>query len=287
MEKAEGFERQRLSVVPRPVVDAALERPITRRLLVTDAGYFPHADQHGRRRQAGAREGIVIACASGSGWVEAGSQHLTIGAGDVLIVPAGAPHAYGADPHHPWSIRWCHVRGTDAAELFAAVGAQTDVAVLPLRHPERVAALLDDIVRALELGTSPARLIETSGLAWHLLTRLAVDRTLPRGGAPLERALRHLDEHVEATIPVPELAALVGLSPSHLTSLFREATGGGVLAYHLTVKMAEARRLLDTTSASVAEVGRAIGMDDPFYFSRRFRTTHGLSPTAYRAQHKG
>lgn len=287
MEKAEGFDRQRLSVVPRPLVDAALQRPVTRRLVVTDAGYFPRADHHGRRRPTGAPESIVIACASGTGWADVGDQRLTIGAGDVLVVPAGIPHSYGAKPDDPWTIRWCHVRGSDTTELLEALGADAGMLVLSLHHPERVAALLDDIVRALELGTSPARLIETSGLAWHLLTLLAVDRTQPRDGTPLERALRHLDEHVDVAIPVPELAALVGLSPSHLTVLCREATGGGVLAYHVTVKMAEARRLLDTTSASVAEVGRAIGMDDPFYFSRRFRATHGLSPTAYRAQHKG
>lgn len=172
-------------------------------------------------------------------------------------------------------------------DLLSAVGAVNAATVHAVRSPERIAGLLDDVVRTLEHGPSTARLIEAAGLAWHLLTRLAVDRVLPVDGGPVERALRHLDEHVDATVRVSELAAAVGVSASHLAAMFRTATGGGILAYHQGVKMAHARRLLDTTTASVAEVGRAVGMDDPFYFSRRFRATHGMSPRAYRALRKG
>ena len=43
MERREGFEHQRLCVVPRPLVEQALARPVTRRLMVTEAGLFPAA----------------------------------------------------------------------------------------------------------------------------------------------------------------------------------------------------------------------------------------------------
>lgn len=287
MDKSDGFAHQRVAIVPRPAVEDALRQPVTRRLLVTDAGYFPHAEHHARQRPNGAPEAIVIACASGAGWVQTHAGRVRIGPGMVAALPPGLPHAYGAETADPWTIRWCHVRGTDVVDLLAGLGAGEGSAVHVLRSPERVAGLLDDILRSIEDGPSPARLIETTGLAWHLLTRLAVDRVLPADGGPVERTLRHLDDHVDAAVRVAELAAAVGVSPSHLAALFRAATGGGVLAYHHGVKMAHARRLLDTTTLSVAEVGRAVGMDDPFYFSRRFRTTHGMSPRAYRALHKG
>lgn len=287
MEKADGFAHERIAIVPAPAVDAALAEPVTRRLLVTDAGFFPRAEHHARERREGAREAIVIACPSGRGWVQCGHEAWRVGPGMVAVLPPGLPHAYGADAADPWTIRWTHVRGTDVDDLLVALDAGHGAAVHALRSPERVMGLLDNIVRALEHGPSPARLIEAAGLAWHLFTRLAVDRVLPADGGPVERTLRHLDEHVDATVRVAELAAAVGVSGSHLAALFRAATGGGILEYHQGVKMAHARRLLDTTSTSVAEVGRAVGMDDPFYFSRRFRATHGMSPRAYRALRKG
>jgi AraC-like DNA-binding protein len=51
--------------------------------------------------------------------------------------------------------------------------------------------------------------------------------------------------------------------------------------------MARARHLLDTTDLTIGEIGREVGMNDQFYFSRQFRQTHGESPSAYRARRKG
>ena len=287
MERAEGFERERLSVVPRPLVDAALARPVTRRMLVTDAGYFPRARHHGRHRPGGAAETIVIVCVAGSGWVEAEGVRTRVGSSTAIVIPGGVAHSYGADATDPWTIWWCHVRGTDVLELTEASGIRPDRLTLSLRQVERVTALLDEISVSLALQPTPARLIATSGMAWRLFTQLVVDRALPSEGAPVERAMRYLEERVDGRVQVAELAAMVGVSPSHLAALFRQATGGGVHAHHQALKMARARALLDTTDLPVAEVGRRVGLDDPFYFSRQFRRTHGMSPRAYREQHKG
>jgi len=287
MERPDGFDHQRLSVVPRPLVEAALARPVTRRLLVTDAGYFPRATDHGRRRPGGAQETIIIVCTAGKGWLDAGGTRTRVGSSTAVVIPSATPHAYGAEPDDPWTIWWCHVRGADVAELLQAAGVGPGRMTLSLRAVERATALLDEISTSLERDTTPARLLATSGMAWRLLTQLAVDRALAEDGTPLERAIRYLEERVDGRVQVPELAAMVGVSASHLAALFRDATGGGVLAYHLAQKMARARLLLDTTDLPVAEVGRAVGMDDPFYFSRQFRRTHGVSPSGYRAQRKG
>ncbi|WP_309070841.1 AraC family transcriptional regulator [Arthrobacter sp.] len=289
VERATGFDHQRLVVVPRPLIRDALSRPVTRRMVVTDAGFFPRAESHGRRRPSGAPETIVMLCVAGSGWVEVGGVRSQVEKGTAVVLPGntGTPHAYGALAQNPWTIWWCHVRGTDVPEIIGEAGISEERPLIGLVAVDRLTAILDEIVTDLERDQSPARLIATSGLAWRLLTLLAVDRRSPERGAPLEQAMRFLEERIDGSIRVPDLAALVGVSSSQLSKLFREATGGGVLAHHLALKMARARLLLDTTVLSVAQVGRAIGMDDQFYFSRQFRRVHGLSPTAYRAERKG
>ncbi|MEE4273122.1 MAG: AraC family transcriptional regulator [Thermoanaerobaculales bacterium] len=47
----------------------------------------------------------------------------------------------------------------------------------------------------------------------------------------------------------------------------------------LAVKMREAKRLLVEDEARVQEAARAVGYDDPFHFSRRFKSYYGVSPT--------
>ncbi|WP_143340708.1 AraC family transcriptional regulator [Demequina sp. NBRC 110057] len=283
----DGFARERLCVVPRPEVTQALARPVTRRLVVTDAGMFPEARGHGRTREHGAREAIVMVCARGAGWVEVAGRRYAVSTGDAVVLPPGRPHRYGASPSAPWTLWWCHLRGADVDELLEATGAGADRPVIGLNRPERVIGLLDEVVTALEGGATPAGLLTASGAAWRMLAQVAADRVTPGSGSPLERAIGHLEDNVARTVSVGEVAALVGVSPSHLGALFRGATGGGVLAYQSSLRMGRARGLLDGTEMSVGEIAAAVGYEDPLYFSRRFSRAHGLSPSAYRALGKG
>ena len=152
---------------------------------------------------------------------------------------------------------------------------------------DRVLALFDELVALLEGRSSPAQLLTASGVAWNLLARLTADSIVPAQGSALERAIRYLEVRIDGNIRVDELAAIVGLSSSHLSALFRRSTGVGPGAFHTSLKMARARGMLDTTSMSIAEIARGVGYSDPLYFSRHFRRIHGMSPTEYRAQHKG
>jgi AraC-like DNA-binding protein len=289
VERAHGFQNQRLVVVPRPLVLEALRRPITRRLVVTDAGVFPAAEDHGRYRPQGAEETIVILCVYGRGWVETAGARTDVGKGSAVVLPGGTgeAHAYGAAKDDPWTIWWCHVRGTDAAELVEGAGVRPGRCIVPVVAPDRLTAMLDEIISALEKDQSPARLVATAGMAWKLLATLAVDRRVPEKGTPLQQAMNYLEERADGAVRLADLAALVGVSSSHLSKLFREATGGGVLAHHTALKMARARHLLDTTDLTIAQVGRDVGLKDQFYFSRQFRRLHGVSPSAYRAERKG
>nr|WP_246402209.1 AraC family transcriptional regulator [Jiangella mangrovi] len=230
---------------------------------------------------------MVAVCASGSGWAEVSGRRHRIGAGAALVVPAGTPHAYGGSPSSPWTVWWCRLRGSDVPELVEALGSP----VVPIRRLDRAVALADEIVARLARDDDggPARLVGVAGTAWKLLTQLIADRaaTPPAADDPLERAMAYLASRLDGTVRVPELAALVGVSTSHLTTLFRRATGGGVHAYHTTLRMERARLLLTTTEATVGEIARDVGYGDPFHFSRQFRQAHAMSPTDFRRRSSG
>lgn len=281
-----GFARQRLCVVPRPTADAALTQPTTRRLLVTDAGWFGAASQHLRRRPEGSEEAIVILCAAGSGWVDIAGRRMRMGPSTAVVIPPRTPHAYGASEDDPWTIWWCHLRGSDMGDLVETA-TSPDRALLSLQSLDRAVALFDEMITQLELGPSRPHLIAAAGVAWRLMTQLATDRDRSDTELPLGRAMRFLEERVEAVVRVDDLARWVGVSASHLGALFRAATGGGVQQYHAGLKLARARHLLDTTELRIAEVARTVGYTDPLYFSKLFARAHGCSPSRYREQPKG
>lgn len=283
----EGFRNQRLTVVPRRTVAESLARPVTRRLVVTDTGYYPHAADHLMRRPNGADETIVMVCVEGTGWAEIAGVPYRVGSNTALVIPPRTPHSYGADPHLPWTIWWCHLRGSDLSELVAEMGVNAGRPIVKVRHLDRAVALLDEILTTLERDHTPASMVGAAGTAWKLLTQIVVDRALPEPGDPLQRAMHYLEERYDSPVRVAELAAMVGVSASHLSARFRSATGGGVLAYQTSLRMARARQLLDTTTAPIGEIAQEVGYDDQLYFSRHFRKLHEASPTEYRLRDKG
>ncbi len=92
-----------------------------------------------------------------------------------------------------------------------------------------------------------------------------------------------IERRYAGPLSLRDVAAAVGLTPGHLTTRVRGRTGRTVLEWITERRMLEARRLLATTDAPVAAVGRAVGVPDPGYFARVFRREHGTSPAAWRA----
>ena len=78
-------------------------------------------------------------------------------------------------------------------------------------------------------------------------------------------------------------ASGLGVTADHLSRVCRATTGTGALDLLHERVLLEARRLLAYTPASVVEIARELGFDDPAYFSRFFAKLAGQAPTSYRA----
>ncbi len=283
----DGFPGERLRVLPRPTIGAALASDLTSRLLVTDAGYFPTARLHGRQRKNGADGAILIVCTRGVGHCRVGDRLSTVGPGQALVIPPNLAHAYWADDDDPWTIWWLHVVGGDLPHFFSTLGVPGDETVVDLHDPYRAVELIESAVAAMERDDTLPNLLTATGAGFALLALLAADRAAgsPGGSQVVRQAQDHLRRNLAARTSVPELARTASLSVPHFSALFRAATGGGVVEYTKRLRMARACELLLMTSRGVAEIAESVGYPDPFYFSRQFRTVHGTSPTTYRDQH--
>jgi AraC-like DNA-binding protein len=289
----EGFPGQRLVVMPRPAVRAALARPGTDRLTVTDCGCYPRARSHGMSRPAGIDEAIVIICSAGAGRCRIDGVAHWVRAGQALVIPPGAPHSYRADPQDPWTIWWLHLAGRGLAAFLASVRL---TAAEPIRQPAdlfRAVEFVGEVLDALDCDLTVAQQLAAAGAAWHLLTVLAAAPAVDTVGEPMgtaaavEHVRDHLRRHPGERTSVAELADRAGLSPSHFAAVFRRQVGMPVLRYLTGLRMSRARQLLDTTELAIGEISRQVGYPDAFYFSRQFRSVHQMSPLGYRRQHKG
>jgi AraC-like DNA-binding protein len=290
--RAEGFSGQRIVVLPRNVVTAALAYDLLKGLLPTDVGYFPKAAGHFIHRAPGIDQAILIYCVKGNGWCEIEGTHHVVSAGDVLVIPPGCAHAYGADEQRPWTIFWVHVEGQNAPALLDELRTTPGNPVLSLGENPELLALFEELLEVVEHGYATSRLLYASQILAHLIGLMIWDcRQIPRG--PLDTAHRVLEsitymkQHLDHNATTASFAALANLSESHYRSLFKSQIGYAPMDYFIRLRMHKACQLLDTTGLSVKEIAAKVGYEDPLYFSRVFKSVVENSPSQYRLLHKG
>jgi transcriptional regulator GlxA family with amidase domain len=93
-------------------------------------------------------------------------------------------------------------------------------------------------------------------------------------------------QNLDKPLPAASLASQASMSLSHFFALFKRQVGTTPIDYLIHLRMERARDLLTTTDLSVKEIAAALGYDDPFYFSRVFKSVNGVAPTDFRQKNK-
>lgn len=97
----------------------------------------------------------------------------------------------------------------------------------------------------------------------------------------LEAMTAFVTANLDRPLSVAEVAAAGECSASTAGRLFATHLGTSVSTWVRGARMREAAELLRTTGLRVGEVARAVGFEDPLYFSRVFRAAYGAPPSRY------
>lgn len=90
--------------------------------------------------------------------------------------------------------------------------------------------------------------------------------------------LEYLNHHYGEKITAPRAAQLAGMSQSHFTRFFKQATGMTFIDYLTHLRVSKARQLLRDHTLSIAEISNLVGFSDQSYFDKRFRERFGKTP---------
>ncbi|MDR3459855.1 MAG: AraC family transcriptional regulator [Verrucomicrobiae bacterium] len=218
--------------------------------------------------------------------------------GSFFLTSGGAPYdcrwrAVGAEPFLSMAVFIAlpvlqraleEVFGADAAHArLRDVSAFTDAALNSLMEQVH-AELMRRQASALFLqGIAQA-------IAIHLARNYAETVSEARSGSPslpgfkLRQLTDWMTENLAEEFNLDRLAAQAGLSKFYFNRLFKRATGMSPSHYHMTLRMAVAKRRLRETKQSVVDISLDVGYANPSHFAQRFRRETGLSPSAYRRQ---
>lgn len=100
----------------------------------------------------------------------------------------------------------------------------------------------------------------------------------------VELAKNYFHDHYQESISIEEYAHSRHMSTCWFIRSFRTLTGSTPLQYILTIRIANARALLEHTQYNVTEIAALVGFDDPLHFSHVFKKHTGVSPSKYRKE---
>lgn len=91
-----------------------------------------------------------------------------------------------------------------------------------------------------------------------------------------------LEDNFQTQLTVADYAQQVGISAPHLTRLCRTVLGSSPIDLVRQRRLLEAKRLLEYTSLTIAEIAHRCGFRDAAFFSRTFKSNVGAPPQDYR-----
>lgn len=215
-----------------------------------------------------------------------GATLATACSGAMLLAEAGLLDGLDATTHWAWceTMRRRHpgVRvhaqralvATGAGQRLVMAGGGTSWLDLALYLIARYTGM--------EAAMQVARL---NLIDWHQsgqlpFARLACTRQVE--DAVIARCQAWIAEHYREAAPVAAMLRRSGLAERTFKRRFQAATGMSPLEYVHTLRLEEAKQMLETDEAPVEAVASEVGYEDAGFFSRLFRREVGLTPAQYR-----
>lgn len=227
---------------------------------------------------------------------------LSVGPGEIAVFWAAMPHRL-IDPQEGDAC-WVHLPlstvlgwSLDTEDLCTLL--QMVPVVVPLQAvPGDVAAQFEAWRHELfgehpEIAMLEAQALVRRVLSHHRRKGAGGDAGAPGGEGWPEPDRSHATGHVAGmaqyiatyfrdAITVADITASVHLSPTYAMGVFREALGVTLGEYLLRCRIAEAQRLLITTTWTAGEIAVRAGFASQSSFYAHFKRACAVSPAAYR-----
>lgn len=193
---------------------------------------------------------------------------------------------------HRCSVHWCY----DAAfrAEFPDIEAEQRVIVRDRRRitASGADAVFELMLRFVEERLGHVNMTEVACWFQHATIRdedAAQKVPLPRTpetldtvSAPIKRAIRLFESHLEDPVRIPDAAMAVGLSTRSFERIFKRETGHSPLRYYHLLRLSKARQKVLYSRAPLNQIAVSLGYDNPGTMTRLYADVFGVTPSEER-----
>ena len=223
--------------------------------------------------------------ARGKGSLVLGDQTFSLFPGAVFSYGPGVPQDITTDARDPLEKYFVDFTGSRAPGLLAEYELPPASFARVFATAE-VQGLFDNLIRDGLKGTGYASIL-CATLLEYLIVKLA-DSLMPWEArqtpafATYQRCRRHIAEQFDKLKSLEQAARECHVDRAYLCRLFRRYDHQTPYRFLMRLKMNLAAERLENPGVLVKQVAAELGFDDPFHFSRTFKSVFGLSPQAFR-----
>lgn len=229
-------------------------------------------------------EPMLLWFTKGQGRITIAGQTRGYTAHNAIFVPAGVMHGFEVGTQVFGSALFF---GRDHG--LSLPDAPRHLRIREVIVQQELNVLIDNIQRELD---STAAASDRAARHWAGLLGVWLERQIAKGTADqlpddatrrlVARYSDLLEREFRTGMNVADLAAALGVTPTHLTRCCKVTCGRPASALLHDRVLFEARRLLKETDMPVARIAESLGFASPAYFTRAFSNVTGASPTAFR-----
>ena len=148
---------------------------------------------------------------------------------------------------------------------------------------EQAFALSDMYIQKAELMSDVLSLTRLNAqMVLDFTRRVEAEKTGVHKSRMVRQARDYVFSHIGESVTTEALSRELGMNRTYLCKLFAEETGLTINQYVTLIKMEEARRLLDISQKSIAEISEYLGFSSQSYFQKVFKKSFRMTPTEYR-----
>ena len=110
----------------------------------------------------------------------------------------------------------------------------------------------------------------------------AMSQGIPHDDGVVNECQVWIAEHYANPNPITGMVQRSGFPPTTFARRFKRATGYRPMDYVHTLRVEEAKEMLEISGDAIDKIGREVGYEDPASFRRIFKRKVGLTPSIYR-----
>ncbi len=218
----------------------------------------------------------------GDGTFINGKNRYSISSGSLFLTTTGTTHQIEASMSDPLTYYAILFECKEHQELFNRLERKNPI------HLGTGRRFFFEEIRDKSLKMEKELRISAAHQILGLLYSLAAEGVKPverKENVIIERALDYMQNHIFEKLTLTEIADYVERDPSYFVRLFKTWMNITPMQYYANLQLEAARALLANTNLSVKEVAARLKYCSEFHFSKQFKRSTGLSPTAYRLRY--